>query len=243
MTRLSTLKNSLLAASVGLALALPAVSASAHPAADKPEQPRLQLSAEASTSIATDELTVRLAYEKDGPTASALNADVLRTLTDALAQAKKVAGVEARLSSVHTNPNWDGAGKRKGWKVRGEIVLRGKNIAGLSELSGKLSETLQLAGVDYGVSEELAAETRKALIADAARAFKDKAQASVSALGFSGYDIADVSLGDGIQASPPIAYKARGAVMSMQADSASLPTEGGTQRLSVTFSGSVLLKR
>lgn len=242
MTKLFSLKKHQLAAA-GVALTLSVTSAFAHPFSDKPEQPRLQLSAEANATVATDELTVRLAYEKDGPTAAALNADVLRTLTEALAYAKKVSGVEARLSSVHTNPNWDGAGKRKGWKVRGEIVLRGKNIAGLSELSGKLSETLQLAGVDYGVSEELAAATRKALIADAARAFKEKAQASVSALGFTGYEIADVSLGDGIQASPPIAYKARGAVMSMQAETASLPTEGGTHRLSVTFSGSVLLKR
>lgn len=210
---------------------------------EKPQHPELQLNAEAIAVVATDELVVTLASEQEGAVVAALNSAVLKQLNDALALAKKVPGVEARLSSLHTNPNWESGGKRKGWRVRGELVLRGKNLSALSELAGKLGETLQFVGAQYRVSPELQAKTREALISEAAEAFKVKARASAKALGFNEMEISNVSLSDGIHAAPPVSFKGRGTMMAMTAESGGLPTEGGTERVSVTFSGTVKLKR
>jgi len=208
-----------------------------------PPLPQLQLSAEAATNLRTDELTVRLASERQGASVSALNGDVLRQLNAALEQARRVEGAEARMSSIQTNPDWDNAGKRKGWRVRGEVELKSKNVAELAELAGKLSETMQLAGVDYSVSPELMQKTRESLIASAAESFKRKADIAVRALGFSSYEVIQVSLMDGVQSQPPVAFKSRDGSMVAMAESAVLPAVGGTERVAVTFSGAVALKR
>lgn len=232
--------------SVGPLILGVASSAFAHDPsrAPAPERPQLQLSAEAAVNVATDELTVTMAFEKDGPVAASLNAEVLRQLNDALALAKKSPRVEARLSSVHTNPNWGQQGKRNGWKVRGELVLTSKDVPTLSTLAGKLSESLQLTGVSYGVSRERQAEVRQNLIDDAAAALKSKAQATAKALGYAGYEVSSLNLSDGLhQQQPPAMYRGRVEAMAMSVDTATLPSEGGTQRLSVTFSGSVFLRR
>lgn len=240
-------KNSSLLAgrrlSLGIAaLALVTASAGVSAQSKSPEPPQLSLSAEATTQVATDELTVNMAYEMDGATAATLNAGVLRQLNEALAVAKKVPGVQARLNSVQTNPNWGPNGKRTGWKVRGDIVLQSKDIPALSTLTGKLSESLQLTGVSYGISRERQAEVRRGLINDAAAAFKDKAQTTAKALGYSGYTLGMVNLADGAQHQPPMPmFKGRVEAVAMSADSVALPTEGGTQHLSVTFSGNVFL--
>ncbi len=241
MTRILTTRQALF---VGLlALSATPVAIAHETLSPRTAPPELRLSAEAAANVATDELTVTLAYEQDGPTAASLNAAVLKQLNEALALVKKSPSIHARLSSVHTHPNWDNKGKRTGWKVRGELVLLSKDISTLSTLVGKLSETLQLSGVSYGVSRERQSEVRQDLIEDAAAAFKSKAQATAKAMGYAGYEVSNVNLADGVHQQPPVMFKGRMESMAMADASQALPSEGGTQRLSVTFSGSVFLKK
>lgn len=204
----------------------------------------LQLSAEASVEVQTDELTVTLGHEVEGPAAAPLNAQVLKLLNEGLSQAKRYPGIEARLANVHTFPTYGPDGKRKSWRVRGEIVLKSKDTVALGELSGSLSERLQLQGVNYSVSPELAKKTREALIADAAAAFRGKALATAQALGFADVAIASIQLVDGVHHAPPMHFKGRAEMSSMAAaDMRGLPSDGGKERVSVTFSGVVHLKR
>lgn len=202
----------------------------------------LALSAEASKEVSTDEMSVTLFAVAEGPTASALSAQVMAKLKPVLELSKSNKAIEGFLNSLNTRPQYDKSGQRKGWRVQGEVVLRSKDTVALSTAVGELTNGLQIQGVNYSVSEELAKKTREALVEEAAAAFKSKAASTAKALGYASYDIEEMSLGEGVHSAPPMAFKARGMVESAAA-SFDLPTEGAKSRIAVTFNGKVRLRR
>lgn len=203
----------------------------------------LTLEASAKADIANDEMVVVMAFERDGADLASINQTVNQTLSAALAQAKKVAGVKARLGSINTNPNWTPQGKPSGWRVRGEIVLTSKELASLGTLSGQLGQNLQITNIQFRLSDDSRKDAEKRLIRDAAQAFKDKAGDAAKALGFNGFAIKDIGLDQGFQVSvrPMPMMRAKSDMMSVSG-SAPVPTEGGESEVKVTFNGSVELK-
>ena len=203
----------------------------------------LTLEASAKADISNDEMVVVMAFEREGADLASINQAVNQTLSAAIAEAKKVAGVKARLGSINTNPNWTPQGKPSGWRVRGEVVMTSKELAALGTLSGQLGQKLQMTSVQFRLSEDSRKDAEKRLIRDAAQAFKDKASDAAKALGFSSYTIKDIGLNQGFQVSvrPMPMMRAKSDMMSMSS-SAPVPTESGESEVVVTFNGSVELK-
>ena len=116
--------------------------------------PTLQLDAKASATVANDEMVVVLAVERDGQQLAPINEAVVSQLNAAIAEARRVEGVRARLGSLSTFPSFTREGKANGWRVRGEVVLESRMLQQLSQLTGRLSEKMQLASVMFRLSSE-----------------------------------------------------------------------------------------
>jgi predicted secreted protein len=201
----------------------------------------LSLEASAKSQVTNDEMVVTLAAERDGQDLAALNQSVLIALNSGLDEAKRVIGVKPKLGSISTQPNYNAQGRPMGWKVRGEIVLTSGNLAGLGKLAGDLSARLQLASIQFRLSDENRSAVEKRLLTEAANAFRSRAKDASTALGFTSYAIKDVQLGNGYQITVrPMMAKAD-AIMSARS-SAPVPTDSGESEVTVSFSGTIDLK-
>ncbi len=218
------------------ALALAALAAGGSALAG----PTLALDAQARAAVPNDEMVVVLAAERDGPQVGPLNEAVIAQLNAAIADARAVEGVRARLGSVSTQPNWNRDGRPQGWKVRGEVVLESTRIASLAQLGGRLGERMQLAAVQFRLSAERRQAEEKRLLGEAARAFRARAADAAAAFGFAGYDLKELALrGSGTPPGPRPMMARAGADA---AASAPLPTEAGDSDVVVVVTGTVELK-
>ncbi len=203
--------------------------------------PTLELQADARARVENDEMSVTLAVERDAASPGGANETVLRILDEALAQARRVPEVTARIGGLGTSQNFDREGRPTGWRVRGELVLESRRMKELGALAGTLAQRLQIAGVSYRASRELRDATERRLLGEAARAFRDKAQAGAQAFGYAGYEPREMTVNSG--GSPPLPVfrsAARGDVMAAAAPP--VPSEGGQSEVVVTVHGRVELK-
>ena len=218
---------------------LTALQSAAAVAADTPAPPTVELSAEAGGAAANDLAVAVLYAERSGTSAAAVAREVNRDIAAALELARAQGAVKVQSGNVSTWPVYgkDGQGRITAWRMRSELRLESTDTAAMSELVGKLQETLALAHLTM----EPAPETRRKAVADvtvdALRAFEARAKLIADTLGRR-YRIAHLTVGDhGLQ--PPPMPRMRAAVMA--AEAAPAPLEGGESRVSVHVSGRIEL--
>jgi len=223
------------------ALVLAALVFSASPAALA--GPTLELMEQARAAVSNDEMVVVLTSERDGPQVGPLNEAVLSQLNAALAEARRVEGVRARLGSVGTQPLYTREGKQQGWKVRGEIVLESQRVTALGQLGARLGERLQLSSVQFRLSAERRRAEEQRLLSEAAQVFRAKAQQAAVAFGFRSYEIRTLALQPGRLPGPRPVMMARSADAGMVAAAPPppIPEEGGESEVVVAVSGTVEL--
>lgn len=203
--------------------------------------PSLSLEASARAAVSNDEMQVVLAAERDGTQLAELNDAVLAQLNAAIAEAKATPEVQARLGSVSTQPVFSREGKPIGWRVRGEVVLESRDLRMLSRLAGRLAERMQLASVQFRLSNARRRQEEARLLVDAAASFRQRATDAARAFGFADYEIRELVL-DGAPRPVPRAVPMRAAEMQMRAAGAHLPAEGGESDVVVRVTGTVDLK-
>lgn len=230
-----------LALATGLATALAAAPATAHAQERAAPSEVLSLEAAVSTEVSPDLAIIVMSVDREGPDPAALSREVNQVLATALAQAKGVPGVIAASGGYTSYPRQDNRGKRIGWQVRAELVLKSRDFTRLSQLTGTLAGELQVASTRFEVSPELREREEARLIDTAAAAFRAKAGAAVKAFGFAGYRIREVQLGSLGQQSGPRPVMMR-AAMAGGAD-AGVPLESGRVTLALSVSGSVQMQR
>ena len=218
---------------------LTALQSAAAVAADTPAPPTVELSAEAGGAAANDLAVAVLYAERSGTSAAAVAREVNRDIAAALELARAQGAVKVQSGNVSTWPVYgkDGQGRITAWRMRSELRLESTDTAAMSELVGKLQQSLALAHLTM----EPAPETRRKAVADvtvdALRAFETRAQLIADTLGRR-YRIAHLAVGDhGLQ--PPPMPRMRAAVMA--AEAAPAPLEGGESRVSVQVSGRIEL--
>ncbi|HNH63873.1 MAG TPA: SIMPL domain-containing protein [Thauera aminoaromatica] len=205
----------------------------------KIDPPTVELAAEASGPAAND-LAVAVMYaERSGASAAAVAREVNRDIAAALELARAQGAVKVQSGNVSTWPAYgkDGQGRITAWRMRSELRLESTDTAAMSELVGKLQESLALAQL----SMEPAPETRRKAVSDvtvdALRAFEARAKLIADTLGRR-YRIAHLSVGEhGLQ--PPPMPRMRAAAMA--AEAAPAPLEGGESRVSVQVGGRIEL--
>jgi len=219
-------------------LPLPAAGATTEPL------PSVSLTAQAQVKVPTDEMVVVLRMQKEGTNLGALNEAVLVELQEALSRAKAISGVHAQMGSVQTRQTYTSQGQASGWNVQGSILLDSKKLKELGDLTGKLSTKLQLGSVSFRLSAERKRELEQTLLKDAALAFRGKAQAAASALGYAEFVIKDVNISQastGGDMPMPMPMYAK-ALSASTLTAAAVPQDAGETEVSVTLNGSVSLR-
>lgn len=232
----------------GLILGAATLPALAQQTASPLPRDRLNLSATASVEVARDTLGVVFSTSKDGSNAAAVQLALKQALDAALAEAKKIAKpgqVEVQTGNFSMYPRYgskNGQTYINGWQGSAELMVEGKNISAISELTGRIS-TMSIARVGYSLSKEAREQQESAVVAQAIAQFKARAAEYAKQFGFSAYDIGEVSVNTQDAAPMPMAapslrMKAAGAVLDE-----ALPVEAGKATVSVSVNGSVVMKR
>ena len=212
------------------------------------EQPPLQgvvsLSASATVEVTKDLLNVVLSTTREGQDASAVQSQLKQALDAALAEARKQAKpgqIDIQTGNFSLYPRYAPKGGINGWQGTAELVIEGKDMAGIGALTGRIT-TMTVSRVSQGVSRELREKVEGDVTAQAIARYRTKAADYAKQFGYPGYVIREVSVGTseppGFVPMPMVRAKA----MSMAADE-SLPVEAGKAQVSVNVSGSVQLTK
>jgi len=236
-------RNWMVGLAAGLAMAL-TVPAHAHEEGDREARskpwPQATLEAQAFKEVSQDTVTITLSKEVSDPSQEA----VLKALSDALdpvmKEAKAEDKVQARSGDYRVWPHTDDKGVITNWRGRAEIVLKSTDFAAASALAAKLSKRMPISGLGFSVAPETRAKHEQELLAEAAKAFQDRAQAVAAAFGYESYTVKSVNLGGvGMPYQPVPRMMAKAA---MADESASVPLEPGTEKVTVTMQGSIFLR-
>ncbi len=197
---------------------------------------RINLSATATDEVENDLLVAVLFEQREGEDPAVLADQVNRVIAAGLARAKGTPGIKVQTLDYRTTPVY-----RKevltGWRVRQSIRLESSDSARLSRLIGELQASLQVESIAYRVSDGRRAQAEDRLIKEALAGFRHRATLVAGELGRPGYRL--VRLDIGTQGAPIQPMLLRG----MVAPAAAAPVlEPGTQRISVTVTGTVELK-
>lgn len=228
-----------LMASLLLGLATPLAAQERVPAAPTDV---LSLDTQVSGEVSPDLAVVTLAVDREGPDPAVLSRDINQILTRALAQAKAVPGVTASSGGYNTFPRHDNKGKRIGWQLRAEVILKSADFGALGQLAGRLASDMVISGSGFEVSPALRATEEARLINAGAAAFHAKATSAVKAFGYNNYRIREIQLGSAGQQPGPRAIMMRSTAKSSD-ESVALPLESGRVTMSLSVSGSVQMQR
>jgi len=231
-------RNGLLAAAV---LSVAAGAAHAHGPDDagrEPKRPQATLEAQASRVVEQDTVTITLAAEVSDPSQSKVTAALAKTLESVTREAKAESKVKTRSGNYRVWPFNDEKGKITNWRGRAEVILESSDFALASELASRLSERMPIAGMNFSVSPQARAKYEQELLAEAAKAFRDRAQALADAFGFASYSIRNIDLGGGGAQYQPMP---RVMAMSASAEKARVPVEPGTETVTLSVRGSIFL--
>lgn len=202
------------------------------------------LSASATVEVTKDLLSVVLTATREGQDATAVQTQLKQALDAALAEARKQARpgqIEIQTGNFALYPRYAPKGGINGWQGTAELVIQGKDMAGIGALTGRIT-SMTVSGVSQGVSRELREKVEGDLTAQAIARYRAKAADYAKQFGYAGYVIREVSVGTseppGFVPMPMVRAKA----MSMAADE-SMPVEAGKAQVSVNVSGSVQLAK
>ena len=232
-----------LAAAVLLAGAVMAQNAFAQNVVQAQPSGVLSLSAQASADVPQDVVDITLFYEQEAQDPASLTSVLNQRADAALRQAKGVDNVTAHSGSFTVYPSTDRDGRISAWRGRTEVVLESKDFAAASKLAGKMSDSMQVGSVTFSLSPEAQRAAEQKLSTQAIASFKQQAQSSAQAFGYSGYAIREVNIGHNGSSPRPVMMMA---ARSMGADakmSAPMALEGGTSTVTVNVSGSVQMNR
>ncbi len=201
---------------------------------------RITLSASAQGKAVNDILVAVLFQQMEGPNSESLGAEVNKTITAALAAAKKVPEVTAQTLDYQTFPTYQNQ-KVTGWSVRQSIRLESKDRQKLSVLIGDLQKSLKVESITYQVSPETLHTIEDGLMSEAMKAFQQRAELITRELGRKRYRL--VTLDVNTQNAMPHPFRTNARAMAMDAVPAAPPAiEAGEQPVTVNLQGTIELQ-
>ena len=205
--------------------------------------PTLRLEAQASREVTDDTVSASLFIEREGPQPAPLQSAVNGVLQSAIADLKADQKLPVRSGSYTTRPRYGRDNRIEGWRVRAEVIVESSDAPALSQAVAQVAGRLSVAAIGVRLSNERRTQTENALAAEAADRFHEKARIAAKALGFGSVELVDVGLNTAMPPVMPIQQRA----MAMAAPAADatvpMPIEPGRSLVTVTFSGTVRLKK
>ncbi|MGH8596853.1 MAG: SIMPL domain-containing protein [Gammaproteobacteria bacterium] len=201
---------------------------------------RVNLDARASAEVDNDVMRASFFVEMEDTDATRLADKVNRATNDALKLARGFTGVRARTSGYTTYPVIDKE-KIARWRSRSEISIEGEDFRRMAEALGKLQAIMRLGAVDFSVSAAARARAEEALTQTAIAEFLRKAELVAKGFKGTGFNVLDasVSTDTGFIPPRPMMMKSMSAVESVAAPE----IQGGTSRVAVSVTGTILIPR
>jgi predicted secreted protein len=205
-----------------------------------PLQGVVNLNASASAEVAKDWIVVAFNTTREGNDAATVQAELKKALDAALAEARRVAKpgqVELQTGNFSLSPRYTNKGVTNGWRGTAELVVEGRDMVGIGQLSGRIS-SLSIARVGYDLSREQRQKSESDITAQAIASYRAKAAEVTRQFGYGSYVVREVNLSSNEPQgySPMVRAKAMSAPM---ADTEALPIEAGKAVVTVSVNGSV----
>ena len=208
----------------------------------------LNLNASASVEVTKDVLTVVFSQTREGTDAQAVQAALRLALDAALAEARKVAKpgqVDVQTGNFTLHPRYGAPSPKApgqtvitGWQGSSELVVTGKDIASIAQLTGRIP-TMTIGRVGYSLSKEAREKVEADVTAQAIARWRAQAEQMSRQFGYASYAVREVNVTTGEAGGEPMPM-AR--AMAMLKDE-SLPTEAGKGQVTATVSGSAQMTR
>lgn len=241
ISRVSIRGAAAVAASLATLACLAAAPAHAHdePHATPQKYPYASLRAEAVREVARDTVRITLASE----IRESAQADVAAALTKALdavmGQLKGREGLTVYSGNYQVWPMNDQDGRVSNWRGRAEIIIESTDFEAASKAATEVADRMPIANLSFFVAPSERARHEAALLEEAAKAFRERADALAKAFGYASYSIRQIDLGGAGAAYQP---EARRMMAMVAADGApNVPLEGGTERISLSVQGTIFL--
>ena len=228
-------------AAAGAALAL--VAALPARAEVPPPEGVLSLTASATVEVTKDLLSVTFSTTKEGADANAVQAQLKQALDAALAEAKKAARpgqLDVQTGAFSLYPRYAPKGGINGWQGTAEIVVDGRDMAAIGQLSGRIT-TMTVARVSYRLSREATQKVEGEVVAEAIARYRARATDYAKQFGYAGYSIREVNVST-TDATPGPAPMMRAQTAAMSAPGDALSVEPGKAQVSASVSGTVQMK-
>jgi predicted secreted protein len=205
------------------------------------------LSASGFLEVPQDWLTVRLSTSREGDDAASVQAQLRSALDSgiAVARAAVVANqqLQARSGAFGVYPRYDKTGKISGWQGNAELVIEGRDFTRIASTAGKI-QTLTIAGMDFSLSRETQQKLESDAQALAMDRFKNRAKEIAKGFGFGDFQLREINVSSADEGGDT-PMRVRSMAMESRALSSAakaVAVEPGTSRVSVSVSGSVVLK-
>lgn len=194
----------------------------------------IELSAEASRDAPNDLARASAYYEAQDASPRGLADRVNRTLAAGLELAKAYPAVKAKSGGTSTWPVYGKNGRTiEGWRMHSEILLETRETAALTELLGKLQNTMLIGQLTLLPSPETRKKAEDQATLDAIAAFQARASLIAKAMNKS-HRLRQISINTG--AVRPIPPMARGIAM---AEAAPPPVEAGDTAIAISVTGQI----
>lgn len=226
-----------------VAIALVSGTAFAQDVVAATPQNVLQLSASGTVEVQQDLLSMTLMTTRDGTDAATVQTQLKTALDAALGEARKnaVTGqLDVRTGNFSLSPRYTRDGKINGWQGSTELVLEGRDFAGIAQTAGHIS-TLTVHDIGFGLSREQRAKVETEAQAIAITNFRQQAADLAKGFGFAAYTLREVSVNSN-QGGPVRPRMMSMAASAKTASDAPIPIEAGKSTVVVNISGSVQLK-
>jgi predicted secreted protein len=206
-----------------------------------PIQGVLSLSTSASVEVTKDILSIGFSVTRDGPDAAGVQNALKQALDAALAEARKSAKpgqIEVQTGNFSLFPRYaPKGGVINGWQGTAELVIEGRDIPGIAQLSGRI-QSMSISRVAYALSREAREKVEADVTATAIARYRAKAGEMSKAFGYSGYVIREVNVST--NEPPPYQPMMRAQAMAKAEDA--LPVEPGKGSVTANVSGSIQMK-
>jgi predicted secreted protein len=203
----------------------------------------VSLTATASVEVDKDWLTVVFNTTKEAGEAASVQSQLKVVLDQALTEARKAARpgqVEVQTGAFSLAPRYSSKGSINGWQGSTELVVQGRDVAAISQLTGRI-QGLTISRVGVSLSREARAKVDADITAEAITRFRARAEAVSKQFGFAGYAVREVSVASD-QGGPSPVPMLRARAMSAGAADESLSVEAGKAVVTATVTGSVQMK-
>ena len=221
-----------------LAALVTATSATAHEA--PPTYDRINFRVSATQEVENDTLVVVMYSERTSQQPSVMADEVNRTISWAVALAKKQSAIKVQSLNYRQEPLYRNQ-TISGWRVRQSIRLESTDVTALSTVVGELQERLSVASLHYAVSPDRRADVENVLISEALDRFRRRGKLISAELERPDYRIVNIDVVT--SGATPAPMRMRAVAAMAESSSAAPPTlEPGVQSITVQVSGSIELK-